>query len=153
MKALASILVSGILMIQSHGVETGKVQLTERLVERDKQTQCLAAVIWHEARGESLEGQLAVAQVVINRKNSKQFPNTICAVAFQPHQFTDLKKVKYDHNTLVVARELILGHLISPVRSATHYHAYYVDPHWATAGKQIFLQKVGNHLFYKAKWA
>src|SRR5512139_4045578 len=71
-------------------------KLVKKVVKKPSETECLAAVIYHEARGESLKGQLAVGQVVLNRAESKYFPNNICKVAFQPHQFTGLRRVKYN---------------------------------------------------------
>lgn len=56
--------------------------------DRDKQVTCLALAVYYEARGEPLEGQKAVAAVVMNRVNSPRFPDTACEVVFQPRQFS-----------------------------------------------------------------
>lgn len=152
MKTLLAIglLLGGLFPFTSGNMSGGIVE--NGLALKEEQTRCLAAVIWHEARGEPLKGQLAVAQVVKNRVKSDKYPNTICKVAFQPHQFTDLKKIKYDDNTLVIAREFLKGNLKSPVNNATHYHADYVNPYWANTKKISFVGKVGRHKFYKASW-
>jgi len=55
--------------------------------------QCLAKVIYHEARGETLIGKTAVAKVVLNRKTHKKFPKTICSVVNQVHVVNKRKKV------------------------------------------------------------
>lgn len=67
---------------------------SQRLENETKQRQmvCLALTIYHEARGETPKGQKAVASVVLNRKKSPRFPNTICEVVFQPKQFSYLSK-------------------------------------------------------------
>ena len=59
----------------------------------DEQTICLAQNIYHEARGEMIEGQIAVSNVVINRVKSKQFPNDICSVVYQRNQIEIIDKV------------------------------------------------------------
>lgn len=56
--------------------------------DRDKQVTCIALAVYYESRGEPLEGQKAVATVVMNRVNSPRFPNTACEVVFQPRQFS-----------------------------------------------------------------
>lgn len=112
------------------------------------EVECLAAVIYHEARGESLEGQIAVGQVVLNRKKSRAYPNNICKVAFQPHQFTDLKRVKYDKKTLKLAKRIMKG-AVDVVTDATHYHAWHVQPKWASSPRMTYRGQIGDHLFYK----
>ena len=59
----------------------------------DERTICLAQNIYHEARGEMIEGQIAVSNVVINRVESKQFPNDICSVVYQRNQIEIIDKV------------------------------------------------------------
>jgi N-acetylmuramoyl-L-alanine amidase len=58
----------------------------------DEHLLCLAKVVYHEARGESLDGKIAVANVVLNRVKSDLFPDSICSVVYQPNQFTDIEK-------------------------------------------------------------
>lgn len=52
---------------------------------------CLAMAVYYESRGESLKGQRAVASVVMNRVRSPRFPDTVCEVIFQPHQFSFIR--------------------------------------------------------------
>src|SRR5690606_16794036 len=107
---------------------------------------CLAQAIYFEARGESYRGQVAVAQVVLNRLAHKLYPNSICGVVFQnqhmrnacqfsfacdgiPERVTDAKSWKQAEE---IARGAVAGTLyVQEVGQATHYHATYVYPDWA----------------------
>ena len=60
------------------------------VVDFKKTTDCMTANIYHEARGESLKGQYAVAHVVMNRIHHEQFPNSVCEVVFQPKHLVGL---------------------------------------------------------------
>lgn len=115
---------------------------------------CLALNIYHEARGESLEGQVGVAHVTVNRRDHDYFPNTICGVVYDPKQFswTHLKKDTHPHEhklyqtALVIARDVIYGNVNDPTNGATFYHATRVNPDWAPF---MDLQKlIGAHAFY-----
>lgn len=119
-----------------------------------KELECLAFNIYHEARSESIEGQIAVAQVTINRVNHKKWPNTICEVVYQPKQFswTHLlkdhtpKEQKAYQNALIIARDVMIGNVDDPTYGAVFYHANYVNPDWSD---YVDLTKViGSHLFY-----
>lgn len=119
-----------------------------------KELECLALNVYHEARGERVEGQIAVAQVTINRVNHHKFPGTICEVVYQPKQFswTHLikdhtpKETKAYENAMVIARDVMIGNVDDPTHGAVYYHASYVNPNWADF---MDLSKViGSHLFY-----
>ena len=118
------------------------------------QQNCLALNIYHESRGEVIEGQVAVAHVTMNRVNHDYFPDDICGVVYQNKQFswTFLKKnqepndQKLWNQALVIARDVMIGNTEDPTHGATFYHANYVNPSWA---KHMELSKViGVHLFY-----
>lgn len=120
-----------------------------------KEHECLAMNIYHESRGERVEGQIAVAQVTINRVNHKEWPSSICEVVYQPYQFswTHLIKdpspieAKAWSDAKVIARDVMIGNVEDPSKGAVFYHANWVNPDWAD---QMELSKViGNHLFYK----
>lgn len=114
---------------------------------------CLATAIYFEARGEPVAGQLAVAEVVMNRVASDRFPDDVCSVVKQPHQFsfywdglsdkpTDPVAYAVASNVARVALEgKVLGH------GATFYHATYVRPYWADRFTPV--RKLGRHIFYK----
>ena len=126
------------------------VDLTNAIKKfEEKQTKCLAAVVYHEARGEPLKGKIAVAQVVLNRKRSKWYPNTICKVAFQKAQFTGLKEIKYNDDTYKIAKQAIEGKFKGKMHGATHYHALEVNPTWASWDKLKKVSQIGNHIFYR----
>jgi spore germination cell wall hydrolase CwlJ-like protein len=130
---------------------------------RQKQLDCLARNIYHEAGYEPFEGKVAVAQVTINRAESGQFPSDICQVVYQKNviyekvlcQFSwycdsaSLKKpmngpVYYE--SMEVAKKVLLeGFRLDSVKQALYYHADYVNPKW---GKKP-IAKVGRHIFYK----
>ncbi len=130
---------------------------------RAREVRCMATAIYFEARGESVRGQIAVGQVIMNRVRSDFYPNTICGVVFQGQwnknacQFsfacdgmTDAPKEKEQWaNALDVAKQVISGKVyLNDIADATHYHAVYVRPDWRRDVKRI--KQIGVHIFYKA---
>ena len=119
-----------------------------------EQPKCLALNIYHEARGERVEGQIAVAQVTVNRVGHDEWPSTICEVVYEPKQFSWTHLIK-EHSpseakawsqARIIARDVMIGNVEDPTKGAVFYHANYVNPDWA---KFMDLSKViGNHLFY-----
>ncbi len=133
---------------------------------RAKAEKCLAEAVYFEARGEPVMGQVAVAQVVLNRAFSGKYPNTVCGVVYQnAHrhlacQFTfacdGIRDVIREPDMWVrakkIAAEMLDGKLWLPeVGKATHYHATYVHPGWVSEMKKM--HKLGVHIFYRPrKW-
>ncbi|MGA9582897.1 MAG: cell wall hydrolase, partial [Allosphingosinicella sp.] len=123
--------------------------------------QCLTAAVYHEARSESLEGQRAVAQVVLNRARHPAFPKTICGVVYQgsnrrtgcQFSFTCDGSLRARRDPAAwervrkVAGAALAGSVYGPVGHATHYHASYVRPWWAASLKRAV--SVGSHIFYR----
>lgn len=119
---------------------------------------CLSLTIYHEARGENIFGQLAVAQVVMNRVESPRYPDTVCGVVTQHRQFSflnncDIKcavqNVREQHAWKVsqsVTNSMLQGHRIT--LNATHYHTTWVRPYWSQHEKMQPLTTIGNHTFY-----
>ena len=125
--------------------------------------ECLASAVYYEAGSQSDDGERAVAQVVLNRVRHPAFPNTVCGVVYQGStrvtgcQFTftcdgsmnrqpDADGWKRAYR---IAGEALSGAVFAPVGWATHYHANYVVPYWAsTLAKNVV---VGAHIFYR--WA
>ena len=113
---------------------------------------CLALNIYHEARGESPQGQQAVAAVTINRVRSKQFPSSICSVVWQNKQFswTHTQKNYYPENTvawknaLAIAQKTISGD--EKHKNILYFHNKSSNPYWTKSVN--FVASVGNHLFY-----
>jgi spore germination cell wall hydrolase CwlJ-like protein len=144
---------------------TRKLTPAERLglnaVTRAKALKCLAEAIYFEARSEPERGQIAVAQVVINRAFSGYYPNDICGVVYQNKhrhlacQFTfacdgipDIVNSKW-HWELAerLSNDALDGkNYLNDVGKATHYHAYYVSPYWAR--KMWKMARIGAHTFY-----
>lgn len=116
--------------------------------------QCLALAIYFEARGEPLEGQVAVAEVIYNRVVDPRYPDDVCSVVYQNKQFSwthdDLPDIPKDDHvwqaTKNLAKELMLGGLFVG-HGATHYHAEYVEPYWAN--DLTYVGKTGKHVFYR----
>lgn len=121
---------------------------------------CLVQALYFEARGESLKGQQAVAQVILNRVDSKRFPDTICGVVNQPKQFSythdglsdtiDVKNAidKKALNAIsLVAIDAINDTYKGIVSGANHYYAHNITtPNWALESESII---IGNHTFLK----
>ena len=123
---------------------------------------CLATGIYFEARGESLRGQAAVAQVILNRVRNPTYPNTICGVVYQNDhwrnrcQFSFACDGRKDRITspqhYKIAQEVGMavtaGKIFLPeVASSTHYYAQYVSPRWARSMEKM--KKIGLHIFYR----
>lgn len=115
---------------------------------------CLAAVIYFEARSEPIDAQAAVAGVVLERVESNRYPDSICEVALQRKQFSafnngvpTIRNVNAWGTSMRVAR-MVLDDLdgVVPIQGATHYHADYVKPYWASSYKH--LGRLGTHIFY-----
>lgn len=123
----------------------------------DVQGNCLATAVYFEARGESLEGQLAVARVVMNRAASGRYPPDICSVVKQPAQFSFVRHGEFpsiDANCGAWARaqgvaRLALANIVPSVSNdVLWYHATYVAPSW---GHRLNMaEKIGLHIFYRA---
>jgi spore germination cell wall hydrolase CwlJ-like protein len=115
---------------------------------------CLAGAIYFEARGESLEGQLAVAKVIINRAKSGRFPASYCGVVYQPSQFSfvrgrSMPKVRSEsldwREAVAIAHIAEQGSWDSEVPGALFFHAAHVSPSW----RLTRLARVDNHIFYR----
>ncbi len=137
------------------------------LVDQDqpaREQRCLAQAIYFEARGESKEGQAAVAQVVLNRVSSGLYPSTICGVVYQNRdhyegcQFSfacegrSLRITEPDawHSAVRIAASVMSGQTyLAQIGDATHYHADYVRPDWSYRLKKMDV--IGHHIFYKLR--
>jgi spore germination cell wall hydrolase CwlJ-like protein len=111
---------------------------------------CLATAVWFESRGEALEGQLAVAQAVVNRARSGRWGDGVCGVIRAPRQFNfPAARVRRDTETfataLAVAR-VALGGLWHDIAQGAHsFHAARLNPRW----RLTRVARVGNHVFYR----
>ena len=110
-------------------------------------TKCLATAIYHEANAESVKGQIAVANVIMNRVESKDFPNSVCGVISQKSQFSWYNKTKhkYTDETLAIARKM-LNNRQDNTNGALFFHSG-KNPYWTK--KMKMTKQIGNHKFYK----
>ena len=131
---------------------------------RQRAEKCLANAVYFEARGEPVRGQIAVAQVVMNRVFSSFYPSDVCGVVYQNAnrhlacQFTfacdGIPDVVTDPDAWArakrIARDMLDGKLWMPeVAKSTHYHAYWVHPDWINEMRRIY--RLGAHTFYRPR--
>ena len=130
---------------------------------RERAERCLAEAVYYEAASESEDGQRAVAQVVLNRVRNAAFPDTVCGVVYQGSerstgcQFTftcDGSLARQPSRAgwsraMQVARRALGGDVFAPIGNATHYHANYVLPYWASS--VALIGRIGTHVFYTWK--
>ena len=123
----------------------------------DEQANCIAVAVYHEARGESLEGQLAVARVIMNRAASGKYPPTWCETVKQPWQFSFVRNYQFpytDTNCEAWRKAVAITRLATsnaiPILSkdVLWYHADYVAPSWGRRLTRV--NKIGTHIFYRA---
>lgn len=130
---------------------------------------CMAIAIYFEARGEPLEGKVAVGQVIMNRVNDPRYPSDACSVVREAEyyswnptipirnrcQFSFFCDGKSDapenekefDSCVLVAKAIVYGELEDVVQGATHYHSIKVQPNWADKNKQV--RRIAKHIFYK----
>ena len=148
-------------MILSLATLPGRGENRMKREDAKSELACLTEAIYFEARGESINGQIAVAEVIINRAENPIFPSTICGVIKQgaenlnscqfsykcdgdPEYMTNRKAKKRAADVAILMMKGERRHLTD---RATHYHADYVDPYWASSLKKT--ATVGTHLFYR----
>ena len=131
--------------------------------------ECVALNIYHEARGESIEGKMAVAWVTLNRTIHSDYPDDVCSVIRQANFDRNGNPIRHQcsfswfcdgvsdtprnqeawQESLDVARNVLdLYYFVEdPTQGAIMYHADYIDPYWAAHYEQTVT--IGNHIFYK----
>lgn len=129
---------------------------TDSDYQLSEQMRCLAGAIYFESRGEPLAGQLAVAQVVINRSESSRFPSSYCAVVLQRSQFSFVKNGRLPQpragsqawkQAKAIARIAHEGRWNSEAGDALYFHAKYVKPGWSR--KKVARATISSHVFYR----
>ena len=125
--------------------------------------ECMALNIYHEARGEPIAGQFAVAEVTLNRTHSREFPDNVCAVVYQKHWSPTRKEVVYAFSwtgmavttnfhsaawrqAREIARTVLTQHRHPTLQGALYYHSIDVKPEWARRHKRLAI--IGRHIFY-----
>lgn len=133
----------------------------ESVIDETRALDCMTAAVYYEAAWESLDGQRAVAQVVLNRMRHPAYPKTVCGVVFQGSerrtgcQFTftcdgALARAPQEaawSRARQVAKAALNGYVMKKVGNATHYHADYVAPYWSP--NLVKVAQVGAHIFYR----
>ncbi|HRO11180.1 cell wall hydrolase [Amaricoccus sp.] len=128
----------------------------------DEAWQCLAEAIYFEARGEPLEGQVAVAEVVLNRVSDRRFPRTVCGVTKQGAgsgkgcQFSYACDGNSDVMKSALARSraeklaamMLAGRARTVTDGATYFHTRSVRPSWSS--RMVRTASIGHHLFYRS---
>ena len=109
---------------------------------------CIAMAIYFEARSEPLDGQVAVANTIMNRVASPKFPDTPCQVVKQGRTWNGKPEVILDQGAYTLALSIALNHprLVDISGGSTYYHRDDVDPYWVTG--LTVQRKIGRHLFY-----
>lgn len=108
---------------------------------------CLALNVYHEARGEPVDGQFAVAAVTLNRVMDPRFPDDLCDVVYEPDQFSwtaDPAPI-LEPEAFALAMEIAFEAKPDPVLG-THYHTTSITPYWAPS--KVLSGQIGNHRFY-----
>ncbi len=122
---------------------------------------CMAEAIYYEARGESRQGQLAVAEVVANRVRSGIYPNTVCGVVYQGSERSTGCQFSFTCDGSMKARprgaawreanalstQVLMGMVRPVTNKATHYHTVAIDPYWSAS--LVETTRIGAHVFYR----
>ena len=115
---------------------------------------CLSEAIYHEARGESLDGRKSVANVILNRVESKHFPDTICEVVNQPYQFSyTLNRPEIKDDKSWEEAERIANLVMNRDYDRTNGALYYYNPRKlakapAWADEKHFIRTADSHRLY-----
>lgn len=144
LKSIITILVASLFLSSTTALGSFKPQVSDLA--------CLSSTIYYESVGESLAGQIAVAQTVIERKNHpSKYPKSICTVISQYQQYPWFNNtrlpIKVFEETKQIAQDVLAGKTRSKAHGATHFHSVKVKPTWAREMKHV--ATIGNHKFYK----
>lgn len=121
-----------------------------------EQMRCLAGAVYFEARGEPLDGQLAVARVVINRSEDRRFPGSYCGVVYQRAQFSFVKNGRMPRirtGSTAWERAKAIAQIAhddmwdSQAGDAVYFHANYVRPSWSR--RKTRTAQIDTHIFYR----
>ncbi|MGB3472346.1 MAG: cell wall hydrolase [Erythrobacter sp.] len=124
--------------------------------ELTEQMRCLAGAVYFESRGEKLAGQLAVAQVIINRAEDNRFPASYCGVVYQRAQFSFVKNGRMPNvrassgawrRAKAIAKIAHEGMWESEAEDAVYFHAKYVRPSWSR--RKTRTAQIDTHIFYR----
>ena len=129
----------------------------QSVADLDEQANCLATAVYFESKGEPLEGQLAVAQVVINRAASGRYPTSLCGVVKQHAQFSFVRNRAFPRlnancdgwrKARAIARIAQQRLVVTVPANVLWYHANYVTPRWRQS--LMLVERIGAHIFYRS---
>ena len=132
------------------------ISMVDTTAPLTEEMRCLAGAVYFEARGEALDGQLAVAQVIINRTEDGRFPRSYCGVVAQPGQFSFMRGRQMPairtgspawNRAVAIAEIAHKGLWQSQAGDAVFFHAKYVRPGWSHSKTR--LAQIDTHVFYK----
>ncbi len=167
--AWAAVLLVGLVMagfgfaLQAHFARGGERREAARDAER-RDLDCLARNVYFEARGEPVAGMVAVAEVTMNRKASRLYPDSVCGVVHQKNwdplrrryvgafSWTEFNSLPAPdgvawRQALEVAEAVYYRRVAPTVPGALHFHASYIKPDWAKEKRQV--ARIGRHVFYR----
>ena len=154
----------------SNYVSQGYVSTEERKAFASSEIECLAQAIYHESRGEPDRGQWAVASVILNRVDSRTYPDTVCGVVFQNAHMVNRCQFSFacdgrpddgGHGNIIDRESWVQSNIMALIAyrkslegarpadgltTAMHFHTTTVSPSWASAYTQV--AAIGNHIFY-----
>ena len=157
--------VVGALVFATYSTIAYQEERRKRVRDFHKQSlACLARNVYFEARGEPVTGQYAVAEVTMNRRASRRYPNTVCAVVYEKNwdpirgrfvgafswtEFDTLPDPKGEEwqRAMAIAEAVYYGRYTPILSGATHFHASYIRPDWAHQKRRV--AKIGRHIFYR----
>ena len=126
---------------------------TSRLYSQ-RDLECMTEAVYHEARGESRQGQAAVAEVILNRVDSRQFPSSVCGVVNQPAQFSytiggakPMRNKSAYLRARAIAEAALAGAPRNLTQGATYFHTPAVRPDWSRRFQRTV--RIGGHIFYR----
>ncbi|MBI1403958.1 MAG: cell wall hydrolase [Porphyrobacter sp.] len=132
------------------------VGMVDTAAPMGEELRCLAGAVYFEARGEPLDGQLAVAQVIVNRAGDTRFPASYCGVVRQKGQFSFMRgqrMPKIRKGTAAWTRAVAIAEIAdkglweSEASDAVYFHAKYVRPAWSR--RKTRLAQIDTHIFYR----
>jgi spore germination cell wall hydrolase CwlJ-like protein len=143
---------------------TAKAKSDVVLAELLAEHRCLSEVMYYEARGEGVDGQKAVAEVVFHRMRHGDYGHSICAVVYEgaghpgcqfsfacDGELAVSKSAEAWRETQILAARILTGEvrLADTTGDATHFHAVSVSPDWSVSGEMERTVQIGNHVFYR----
>lgn len=144
--------IAGILVFCVTSLGLGTAPTLAKVNQKD--LECLAKNVYHEARGESVSGQYAVAAVTVNRVRDSRFPLGLCNVVYQSGQFSWVRELKSHlpkdreayQRAKYIAATYLSGAVKDPTNGALWYHTYHVKPKWRHYVSRT--TQIGSHIFY-----